>query len=1003
MKTNSTAYFTVFFMCLFVQQITYAQRVPKINIEDFKGTEEDAVKKIDTLEILISKAETEGLDVTKEKMTISTAKIFLLYANWDENNKELNEPLLKTIQSFHQTTAANLAEHLATFERSEVIMMVEEAISTVKAIINGDVIRRSIPIIDWSKVSVVKNELIENGKPVFLNDYTWKPGSASTYNLNEYLGNLSTFYTAPSHVANESGAIASYILNDLNSKPSGTIGGVFIGQTSVPNWLKTKYPTINKGGSEFFKYDISSPGMREIMQKLLAGVGPIIKGKNYNKLGYMLTNEPHWNISGTWDVVEFSDYAKDSLRTWLKDKHKTIENLNIRWGKNFTSFDDVIIPSLPINESERGTPVWYDLIRFNQDRVASGYQFMADEIKKNDPEGKSHIKIIPGFFTGGSRHSGIDFEQLTNITSTIGNDAGTHNSRMWGSQEKWEARYSYHWRELSLSYDFLRSVAPNKINYNSESHFLSAGSFRDLFLSPSYARSAYWLATLQGMNVSQSWYWPRESDGSIRAKEGKGYAGSNVQQPRIVNEIASTYMDLNANADHISALQHKKQPIRIFYSESAAINRGSFMDDIFDIYESLYFEGLSIGFATENIIKTQANSNWDVILIYNTESSTIAEMEALQLYLDNGGTVILDSKSLKKDEYGKVHMLVLNNDKGGVLTTVSTLSDFAVKAKNIADTKHRFPSITLSETNSLGLKGCVWRAYTSIDGKEIISIVNIGKTQASVTLGLRGATNAITCVNLLTGEKLNADFTMKPEAVLLLEVREKTAEDNKFTITINGETCVGENNGKINIIPDVEQNYIATFNGTDSNFTDDLTLEGVSPGTYNLCISVAGETFMQCYSLKVEAATTITGKSSLISNMIAVELEKGTPPFSIDVNGKMVYETYSDAFSIGVNQGDKVQIKSSIACEGVLLETVDFSGYIKAFPNPTTGSVQFALPIPGKEITINLYNTQSKLLSSKVYPVMGGTVELSVGDKPVGIYFAKVLGEVPINIKIIKN
>ena len=75
-------------------------------------------------------------------------------------------------------------------------------------------------------------------------------------------------------------------------------------------------------------------------------------------------------------------------------------------------------------------------------------------------------------------------------------------------------------------------------------------------------------------------------------------------------------MDLNAHSEDIADLQSLHMPIRIFYSETSALNKRTHMEDVRNIYEKLFFNGCPIGFATEKIIKNQDNKLWDVILVY---------------------------------------------------------------------------------------------------------------------------------------------------------------------------------------------------------------------------------------------------------------------------------------------------------------------------------------------------------------------------------------------------
>lgn len=1004
MNKTKPSYLYCFFFILFIWEIGYSQvRIPKINIEDFSGTKEQVNEKITALETLIAEAETNGIDATKEKMGISLANIFSFYADWDENNISTNEELYSNLASFHQTTAQNLANNLPAYERAQIIEVLDEGITTLNALIAGEITRKTTPVVDWSKITYDGNQQIHNGKPVFLADYTWQKDLAGTHDVTEYFGAYDSYYVDPMHVIAEDGSIPNWMSNDLLSKPDGNFGIMFFGHSRIPNWLKTKYPDIETGLSHYTRYDIGNPGAKEVFEKLCAGVLPLIKGKNYTKQGYMLTNEPHWNLSGNWEVVQFSEHTKDSLRTWLEDKHGTIANLNTQWQKTYSSFDDVDVASFPMSGNEQGTPMWYDVMKFNQHRVTNWFQFLHNEVKKYDPEANTHIKLIPFQWSGNARYNGLDFEALTNITSHIGNDGGSRNSYRWGGPQTWEDRYSYFWRDFSMTYDFFKSVAPNKVNYNSEAHFIQTTAFADLFLDTSYVRSVYWQAVLQGMNSAQTWFWPKEADGGYRNPGDKAVAGSLVHQPRVVNEITSTFMDLNAHSENIAALQHLRQSIRIFHSETSAINKGTHMDQIFELYESLYFEGMPIGFATKKIIESQNNSNWDVILINRTEFITIDELTAIQNYLDNGGTVIIDPISLKKNEYGINHSQSLNTNNGGVIISAASLSDFTTKALELIDNKGKLPNVTVEETNTHGKKGCFWRSYKNDDGKEIFNIINIGKTEAAISLSLKGVPSSLICINQLTGETMNANFTMQPESVYLLEVKERTAQDNRFTISTTSETCTNKNNGQISIVADFEQNYTATFNNVDTNFTNQLTMEDIAPGTYELCIKAANEATSKCYNIEIKEAQTITGKTSLKSKTLQVNIEEGTAPYEVIVNNETIYQTNSQSFSIDINNGDFVQVKTSKDCEGLIEKTIDLFGDITAYPNPSTGLFEIETPITEKYIGINLYSIQSQLMSTKVYPIQSGKVQLNIEDFPNGIYFAKILLKKPVNIKLIKK
>ncbi|MFR9503979.1 MAG: alpha-amylase family protein [Rikenellaceae bacterium] len=496
-------------------------------------------------------------------------------------------------------------------------------------------------------------------------------------------------------------------------------------------------------------------------------------------MGYILSNEPHWHsIENTWATGDISNYTKDKFRVWLQERHSDIKTLNELWGTSFASFDDVDIV-VPIAKSVIYTPMGYDWQRFNMDRSTDWFRFLDSSLKKYDPEAKTHIKLIPRQFINEYHDHGLDMEALFEITDIVGNDAKIIKKSYFKNYvEEWEKRYAFDWSNMSLPYDFFHSVDPDGPNVNSENHFLSSTSYRDIYLSKEFTRTSYWLATLHGMDISYTWFWPREKDGEIRKDlqhhkvqfdnaMNSAYVASVVQQPRVANEVTKTYMELNAFAEEIAQMQALPRPIRIFYSETSAITQQGHLDDIHKLYEKLYFEGAQLGFVTKNILTKQDDSLWDVILIKDTEHVTESEIDAIQAYIDRGGKVIIDEKSLKYDPYNRVHTKKLKQTKGK-LVVVEQLQEYFDYAFKYAQSKN-LPEVIVDEQNSIGEKGCLWRSIKMDNGNYLISITNMGKSDATVTIGLKKGK-----VKLLTeqflGQKLENGFTIPSEITMLIEI-----------------------------------------------------------------------------------------------------------------------------------------------------------------------------------------------------------------------------------------
>ena len=754
----------VLVVCLLLTGILFSQDLEK-----------EAQQKIKTLEKLIKQADKKNIDVLKEKTTIRTAEIFLKYANWDENNVAENTKAFSLVPSYKKE-ATKMAEDLANFERNDVNIMLDKAIITLQNILDKKAFRKNSPNIDWAKVTVEKDQLTFNNRPVFLADYTWKP---KTKELNEFHGNQDGFFITPTYVTKEDGTINPKKLEELQSKPNGSLGFIFMNHKGVPKWAEEKFgPNFSMREDTYTAYDIDNPGAREIQTKLLEKVVPIMAGKKYSELGYMLVNEPHFYTYTDakkqklpWASGGASQFTIEKFKVWLSKKHQNIAALNSIWNTNYNDFKDVKI-EIPIDISLHGTPIWYDWTAFNMDRVTNWYAFLKSEIIKHDADAKVHLKIMPSLWTDNNRAHGIDLEALTELSGIIGNDSGADHTYTYGKPHDWQEHYAFEWRELCMGFDFMKSVSPDKINFNSELHYLSTVRSRNLYLDPNFTRASFWLAHSYGMTASQIWYWPREADGAIskKATNDKGYAGSNNQQPRVTNEVAMTLIDLNANAEEIMSIQRQAKPLRIFYSKTTAINKENHMEDLFKLYENLNFEGTPIGFVTKDIINKQNHKNWEVVLIYNTPFVTVDELNALQNYLNSGGTIIVDTVSLLKNEYGKSHTKLVSGN--GKIINSNTALEIKNKAIAILKDKKLQSEIAVSETNTLNKKGCIWRVVKNEAGNNVLSIVNVGKFDASLKITLKGNENII-CKDLINGINVSSTPVLKPNEVYFVEVISK--------------------------------------------------------------------------------------------------------------------------------------------------------------------------------------------------------------------------------------
>jgi 1,4-alpha-glucan branching enzyme len=229
------------------------------------------------------------------------------------------------------------------------------------------------------------------------------------------------------------------------------------------------------------------------------------------------------------------------------------------------------------------------------------------------------------------------------------------------------------------------------------------------------------------------------------------------------------------------------------------------------------------------------------------------------------------------------------------------------------------------------------------------------------------------------------------------------AADN-FTIEVTSESCVGSNDGKI-VISSVENNYsLSTFiDGETHTFNVGKTISGLEPGTYDFCIAVEGESYEQCFSVTIEAGQVMTVSSKISSKKMNIEVTHGTAPFTVKINGNKMMETMDYSFGLPVSHGDVVEVYSKVLCEGVYSEKVSFFDSIVAYPNPTRGTFELSIPFNRELIEVELYTSNYQLISKKNYQIFQGKIKINIESLSSGLYIAKVFGDEPVLIKIIKQ
>lgn len=236
---------------------------------------------------------------------------------------------------------------------------------------------------------------------------------------------------------------------------------------------------------------------------------------------------------------------------------------------------------------------------------------------------------------------------------------------------------------------------------------------------------------------------------------------------------------------------------------------------------------------------------------------------------------------------------------------------------------------------------------------------------------------------------------------------------DNFSIKLSGETCISNNNGKINITAIATYTYTASVTGPDGfdetyEFTTDLEITGLSAGDYAICITLAEEPgYQQCFNATVTQPEDLSvfSRVNSIKKQVTLSLEGGSRYF-ITLNNFTVTTTNSEITLDLPFTENTLQVKTDKDCQGVFEETILLNDEILVYPNPLTGNTLFVNlgAFNQDKVYISVFSLIGERILAKEYPVSNGQIQINVGGLAQGAYLLNIkTGGSLLNYKIIKR
>jgi len=239
-----------------------------------------------------------------------------------------------------------------------------------------------------------------------------------------------------------------------------------------------------------------------------------------------------------------------------------------------------------------------------------------------------------------------------------------------------------------------------------------------------------------------------------------------------------------------------------------------------------------------------------------------------------------------------------------------------------------------------------------------------------------------------------------------------TLPASNFSVLTISESCISSNNGSIEVSATQMLNYTAELVGPNvdvsSSFTETLSFDNLAAGTYQLCITVDGQSGYEiCFNSVISEpeALSVSSKISSLNNEVTLNLSGGKS-YSINLNGK-IYETRESEITLPLSKVEnQLSVKTDLDCQGVYDERILLSTELIIYPNPVSeGNINVYLgELGSEEVTLSLFTINGVKVMAKRYKLNDNEVSLNVDTLAKGVYLLNIKTKSSLlNFKIVRK
>lgn len=416
---------------------------------------------------------------------------------------------------------------------------------------------------------------------------------------------------------------------------------------ALPAWMSRKYPDVNRTDFEGRRHKFGHRHNACPSSNTFQKYSSRLAGKLAERYGH-LENVVCWHISNEYGGECYCENCELEFRVWLKDKYKTIENLNKAWNTSFWShtfysWDEIVVPNKlgdAIGQEKTAfAGISIDYRRFNSESILKNFLNEKEAIRKYDKETPITTNLMGAY-------KPLDYFKFAKEMDIVS----------WDNYPSYDTPVSY----TAMMHDLMRGLkdgqpfmlmeqTPSQQNWQPYNSLKLPGQMRNM----SYQAIAHGADTVQFFQL-------RRSVGGCEKFHGAVIDHVGTENTRVFREVAALGKELKKLG---STLIDGRTPAKIGivfdwpnywgleYTSGPTIEL-KYVEQIHHYYKELFRRNIDV-----DMISLDTDfEKYDCILAPCLYMVNLEQANKIDKYVNDGGTFLTTIMSGIVDETDNVHL-----------------------------------------------------------------------------------------------------------------------------------------------------------------------------------------------------------------------------------------------------------------------------------------------------------------------------------------------------------